>query len=167
VVHEVSDHLGIIPISNVGSLLLEAEHFTPNNLNNFQEALNSVDWTQFNHVTNLDESCKVFENTINNYATLCFEPKKGRPSLIFKFKWYDGELLKLSRKKDRLHKNYLRNQTLHSLQKYHITRNKYFHLIHLKKKAYIQNKLQASFQNIKKAYIQNKLQASFQNIKKM
>jgi len=44
------------------------------------------------------------------------------------------------------------NQTQHSLKKYHITRNKYIHSIHLKKKAYTQNILQARFQNIKKMW---------------
>jgi len=70
-------------------------------------------------------------------------------SSAFKCKWYDKELLKLLRKNDRLYKAQLTQKTSHSLTKYHSARNKYYHLINLKKKEYVQNKFRGNLKNIK------------------
>ena len=63
--------------------------------------------------------------------------------------WFDNELKKLLRKKDRLYKCYISDKTIKNKNSYKNVRNLYFHTLSRKKPEYYQQKFQALRQNLK------------------
>ena len=66
-----------------------------------------------------------------------FIPLKESSKITKHSEWYYRKLRRLMLKKDRLYKKYLLRRDLISKNQYHKIRNKYFHLIQLKKKSFI------------------------------
>ena len=63
--------------------------------------------------------------------------------------WFDNELKKLLRKKDKMHKRYISGKTIENKNSYKNVRNLYFHTLSRTKHEYYQQKFQALRQNLK------------------
>ena len=91
---------------------------------------------------------------INKYTTIfnqCFPLVKKR--FVRKSKnWFDEDLLKLMKEKDKLFKKYIAKKSTLAKVKYKEARNKYFHRIQEKKEAFFASILEKQKHNIKKTW---------------
>ena len=91
---------------------------------------------------------------INKYTTIfnqCFPLVKKR--FFRKSKnWFDEDLLKLMKEKDKLFKKYIAKKSTLAKAKYKEARNKYFHRIQEKKEAFFASILEKQKHNIKKTW---------------
>ena len=145
ITHEVSDHLPIIQMSKIGEPLLKMSQslgwsFTTKDFQKLSNSLLNINWNQLYNLTDLNQSFQIFLKKINLHAKQNFSQKQKNQTQ-FKCNWYDKELLHLSRKKDNLHKQFIKSKSLKDKEKYQKFRKIYFHTINSKKKKIILNTL--------------------------
>ena len=156
IAHEISDHLPVIQVSNVGLPLLKYKNnewcFSQPNLRKFYQSQETKAFEDVQNMSDPDDSFEVFMKEINPLLVQCFKYKKKQIKSDMRCVWYDRELLLLSRKKDRLYKVYLQKKTLKTKEKYNKVRNFYFHMVAQKKKEHMQNQFQKYQNNIRKTW---------------
>ena len=97
VAHEISGHLRVIQVSNVGIPLLKYENnewcFIQPNLQKFYQSLETKTFEDVYNMSDPDDSFKVFMKEINPLLVQCFKYKKKRIKIDMRCVWYDRELL--------------------------------------------------------------------------
>jgi len=162
ITHEISDHLPIMQISKIGEPLFKTRQntgwsYSQKNLQSFAASLSTTNWLEIYNVTDPDEGFNIFQEKVTQNAEHCFYHKQRAPNKI-KCNWYDKELYVLSRKKDKLYKQFIKKKSPSAKEKYQKIRNFYFHSIYNKKKLYIQTALKKHTKDIKKTWqVLNKL----------
>ena len=153
--HKIADHLPIMQVSNIGEPLLKIENkgwaITTKNLQSFCRNLENSDFSEVCTLADPNDSFETFMNKVNQQMLQCFKNEKPKKTK-FRCEWYNKELPALSRKKDQLHKRFLAKQTPDSKQKYQKIKNFYFHLITIKKKAFMQKKFHLHKSDIKRTW---------------
>ena len=78
--HEIADHLPIIQVSSIGTLLLKMENrewcFSELNLKRFYGMVKTKDFKEEYDMSNPDDSFKKFLREINPLLVSCFKRKK-------------------------------------------------------------------------------------------
>ena len=114
----------------------------------FNEHLNTVDIT--NILTQVDPNkalnllSKMYISAFDHHFVL-----KRKNLNRTNQNWFDSELEKLLRKKDKLCKRYISDKTIENKNSYKNVRNLYFHTLSRKKHEHNQQKFQALRQNLK------------------
>ncbi|XP_077976386.1 uncharacterized protein LOC144432146 [Styela clava] len=150
----ISDHLPIVQCS-----LLEKQiqnrietlrrQFTSSNLNTFTNELNSIDIDDFNSIQD-PNIC--FEKFFDKFSTVYSQsfPYRTQTNRLNK-PWYDTELRKLNKVKQKLYKKLINNKNIDDKHKSHYNecRNLYARLLHKKKSSYYMSKFASHKGNIK------------------
>ena len=153
--HPISDHLPIITCYYTNQIKHKLEDkiriFDRVNIEKFQKQLEEININLILQETNPNTAFCIF---INKYTTIfnqCFPLVKKR--FLRKSKnWFDEDLLKLMKEKDKLFKKYIAKKSTLAKAKYKEARNKYFHRIQEKKEAFFASILEKQKHNIKKTW---------------
>ena len=147
----LADHMPVMQCSLLGESEVQLEYFRVFNrskLELFNEHLNTVDIT--NILTQVDPNkamnlfSKMYISAFDNLFVL--KPKNQKRT---NQNWFDNELKKLPRKKDKLYNCYISDKTIENKIFHKNVRNVYFHTLSRKKHEFYQQKFQALRQNLK------------------
>ena len=151
ITHMLADHMPVMQCSLLDEFEAQLEYsrvFNQSKLELFNEHLNTVDIT--NILTQVDPNKAM--NLFSKMYILAFDQHfvlKRKNQKRTNQNWFDNELKKLLRKKDKLYKRYISDKTIENKNFYKNVRNVYFHTLSKKKHEYYQQKFQALRQNLK------------------
>ena len=136
ITHKIADHLPVIQsteISKHKSIIPAVRNFSQNNISSFNKALSEINATETINSTNADNAMEIliqkYSYLLNKHFSF-FEKQSKNVSNC----WFTNYLNKLLKKKDRLHKRYIKNKSLANKKKYNAARNLYFRQVSFEKK---------------------------------
>ena len=126
--------------------------FSAENLLQFRNALNSINWAFVTSLTDPNESFNEFLSTFSDLFNIYFPDrlkKKNRNTTPINDFMTKGLLISRNTK-NLLHKNYLANRTAENFNNYKKYRSLYYKILNLSKNSTVKNKLALSKKNPKK-----------------
>ena len=154
-IHDISDHLPILQITEIGKLQqnlpVKSLSFSTSNLINFRTTIENTDFNNVISDFDTDVAFKNFQSILISNFNKHFSKKQLKTNKINN-PWFNKELWCLLHKKDRLNKIFLQKNNTKAKETYIKVKNQYFHLIKRKKKEYYKNKFTNYQNNIKKTW---------------
>ena len=154
--HPISDHLPVLMCYSTSQNTENNQNnkiriFSQANIEKFQQELEKINSNLIFEQTDPNAAFCMFMNEYTSIFNNCFplvETKSHKKSK----NWFDQDLLNLMHEKDKLFKKYITKKTITAKVKYNEARNKYFHSIQEKKKAFFASIFEKQKYNIKKTW---------------
>lgn len=153
---DLSDHLPIFQITNyqpkinTAPIIFQTRQITQNNINNFRQKLNNINWEEVVSHTSPNHSYNSFSDIFLPTYNECFPLKTSDNKTKKNSKpWYSVGLQNSCRRKNALYRTYLRCPTTANKLKYSHYRNKYNHIVKLSRKKYYHDKLAKQMHDLK------------------
>lgn len=156
-VTDISDHLPIFLIINLTIPPLNHNYFktrvfNQNNIKNFVDSLNSMDWTSVYMDNDPDSSYNTFHVNYTKLYNENFPFKNLKRSHQPKKPWITPSIIRSIAKKNQLYKKYLHKKTSASEKKYKTYRNKLNNILRISKKNYYAFKIDSAKNDLKSTW---------------
>ena len=153
--HPLSDHLPILMCYHTNQIEHKPDNkirtFNEANIKHFQQELENSDMNLILQETDPNTAFCMFKDKYCNVFNHCFPLVKNKTRRKTN-NWFDVDLQKLIKEKDKLFKKYIAKKSIIAKANYNAARNRYFRCIQEKKKAFFASVLEKQKQNIRKTW---------------